>query len=649
MTMFFGLPDQNMWECAGDPIDTIQANKLFLDMAKKAEEDYQKNYNVGPDENFYHTKDGKVIALARKTAASRERVNEIIDNAGKKGSILVDGKKLEDFMRYVRRRFKPFRRWHNINSYTDIISNEIEATSDGWFTEVQINYSYVTSGDSEAENAAEDLPGDLTEVTNPNSLIQWNPDRVVTKRANVDLQPHNVRSTSYSFVNCKSIGLAKTYARSILSKQARDMYKGSLTILGNPYIRPYDVCMVADTYNNIYGPIEVEEVTHIISPETGYVTVLQPDTFIVQEDVTPYVIMNGIRASLQMRTEYYAENTLAAYPKWGDLQNYSSEGRAFISELQMLINSYRRQVEEQELDINNFRKLYFDTVGWGSVGAATAASAISTGYLGKAVLDAGMIGELFGTVYETTAALTAGAGRVLAGAGNAVRGATLITGGVAEASIVAPVLETSGAVLSAVGTSAGTVTQAGLGGMAIAPVAGTATGAIATGSLALTAAATLGIGLALAGLAYMYASSSITQLILNYIADSRAFIMVPLMREGQVMIAGINYGYGSGMYKTPLQYVRQYWMDGGMGRSMEEADLQMRHANIASRAGRKLENSLARWELSWEKTKFEMGNWYYDLGDVFLQDTLFPQGNATAPGNFTKDTSDFIDSLGKGR
>ncbi|NDB87241.1 MAG: hypothetical protein EB127_31850, partial [Alphaproteobacteria bacterium] len=253
MTMFFGLPDQNMWESAGDPIDTFRANKIFKEMAREAEQTFRETYGVGEAsiDGDANIQEQRYVTAAGRSTTSENRANRILDNdwspsddernQGRK--LYVDSKKLSEFLRLAKRRFKPFRKWHNVNSYTDIINNDIEATSEGWFTEVQIQYTYVPMFgwvDTASEDAAGKLDGQ-TKIYDPNSLAKWSPSNVVSKKANVDLPPNYVRSTSYQFINCKSIGLAKTYARSILGKQAKDMYKGSLTIMGNPYIRPYDV------------------------------------------------------------------------------------------------------------------------------------------------------------------------------------------------------------------------------------------------------------------------------------------------------------------------------------------------------------------------------------------------------------------------
>jgi hypothetical protein len=292
------------------------------------------------------------------------------------------------------------------------------------------------------------------------------------------------------------------------------------------------------------------------------------------------------------------ENALAAFPKWGDLENYSSQGRAYMADMSRVINAYRRSVEEQELDIEKISHLFFgrsraktdDTNGNGYVGEGNL-SAVPT----AAVITGTTVGLL-----GTNAALT-GLGF---GAGE------LIVGGYAAGALL-------GSGSTALGLAGATIVTGGI-----------ALGAVAIGALA-------------AGMFYFYASSRISQMILNYIADSRAFIMIPLIREGQPMIAGINFGYASGMHKSPMQYIRQYWMDGGMGRSLQESDMLMRHASIANRNGGKIDNFLARTELGVESFSFNFDNVFHDMGDYFFQDILFPEGGGDGAA------AEVVNSVGK--
>ena len=49
-------------------------------------------------------------------------------------------------------------------------------------------------------------------------------------------------------------------------------------------MKPYDQCFMYDSYNDMAGPIEVEQVTNIFSSETGFVTCIVPDLVVQQRD-----------------------------------------------------------------------------------------------------------------------------------------------------------------------------------------------------------------------------------------------------------------------------------------------------------------------------------------------------------------------------
>jgi len=77
--------------------------------------------------------------------------------------------------------------------------------------------------------------------------------------------------------NCEGDYFAERYAYSYLFKCLKDLYQGEIIITGEPSMKPYDQVFLFDTYNDMAGAVEVEQVTHIFSQETGFVTVIVPD------------------------------------------------------------------------------------------------------------------------------------------------------------------------------------------------------------------------------------------------------------------------------------------------------------------------------------------------------------------------------------
>jgi hypothetical protein len=598
MTMFFGMPDQNMWREAGDKSDVFKANRLFLDMAMEAEEGYinqVQGFNTALSEvRSFRTFDSSGINLksvqnalgdqrvrAAKTGTARYDVLDALIEAGGQQSVTIrvdkDGDKYEEiknlsfqlvssadkvleFLKLVKRRFKPFREWHHINSYTDIISNDIEATADGWYTEVTVQFSNVSI--ESAVGTEETVAIGENAIRTPNSFIKWDERNAVTRRAHVDLSPFYIRGTTYQFVNCKSKGMAKRYARALLAKQGKEMYKGSVLVHGSPHIKPYDVVMINDTYSNMYGPIEVEEVHHMFSKDTGFVTQIYPDTLIVHDDVTPYLIFNGIKAEVYMKTELYSENASLVKPFVPDI-NASVKGTYdLITGLKAVYAARDKETSANLKELSNALDMWEDFKGGddpAGQGAIIAAGAL-TGTLALRPLLA-LYGE--GGLYRTMISKAS---------------ETVLARGVTPALWALPAL----ALVPAV---------------AMSP--------------------------------FFYASAKFSEFVMNYVAESRAYFMIPLVKEGYPLVAGTNISHMSGLYKTPLEYMRQYFMDGGRGLSLKNADMLMDHSRVRERYGRDLSGWLQVdmqydsfkdwWDRAWLRFGENSLDW---VGSIVMDDSI---------------------------
>lgn len=70
---------------------------------------------------------------------------------------------------------------------------------------------------------------------------------------------------------------------SILAEEARDMYNGELTLIGDGHIRPFDVIHMIDYVNDMHGSFEVGRVIHTLSPQSGFTTRVKPDLIVNQK------------------------------------------------------------------------------------------------------------------------------------------------------------------------------------------------------------------------------------------------------------------------------------------------------------------------------------------------------------------------------
>jgi hypothetical protein len=109
--------------------------------------------------------------------------------------------------------------------------------------------------------------------------------RTMKMKCNKALREDFCRYFSTRERNCEGAEFANRYGMSYLFRSLKDPYTGEIVITGEPAMKPYDQVFLADAYNDMAGPIEVEQVTLIFSQETGFVTVITPD--LAEGDLSP--------------------------------------------------------------------------------------------------------------------------------------------------------------------------------------------------------------------------------------------------------------------------------------------------------------------------------------------------------------------------
>lgn len=96
--------------------------------------------------------------------------------------------------------------------------------------------------------------------------------------------------------------MAMRYGQGSLLHTMREMYRGEIITLGNPRIRPWDVAILSDSYNDMVGPFEVEQVIHQFSHETGFITELKPSALVIANETSSWPIIEAMKiASLAMQ------------------------------------------------------------------------------------------------------------------------------------------------------------------------------------------------------------------------------------------------------------------------------------------------------------------------------------------------------------
>ena len=101
--------------------------------------------------------------------------------------------------------------------------------------------------------------------------------KVLQVKADDNIEDKDTRIMRAIYPTCIGTYFARRYAVGLLMRSLRDVYKGSVVITGEPKMKPYDRCYIYDSYRDMYGPIEIEQVTHIFSKDTGFITEIKPD------------------------------------------------------------------------------------------------------------------------------------------------------------------------------------------------------------------------------------------------------------------------------------------------------------------------------------------------------------------------------------
>ena len=177
-------------------------------------------------------------------------------------------------------RMRPFREYHAAIDAWDIISNDISCSTGSMWNSV-----LVTNGTSQPEII--DVSDHLKSA-----------DKIVRvfNEPNADLDIYNMASET----NVGPVNNRVLVGNSRVAQGIRKMYRGQLVLRGNPRIRPSDIVYIYDLKNMIWGPIEVERVTHTFNSQDGYTTTIKPKCYV---EVNNY---DGGLASILINTMYDA-------------------------------------------------------------------------------------------------------------------------------------------------------------------------------------------------------------------------------------------------------------------------------------------------------------------------------------------------------
>jgi hypothetical protein len=158
---------------------------------------------------------------------------------------------------------KLFRSYHFKDSLHHLVSNDIMASTQYMYNKVVVGWASQREWKKGMKkNKLEKNPSKYRETAVQADNSIW--DEYIIEHSVIE---KNARDKITAF----------EYGLGNLWLGMREMYQGDVTILGDPSIKPYDIVFINDLYNDMNGPVEVEQVTHHFSPDTGFVTVIKPD------------------------------------------------------------------------------------------------------------------------------------------------------------------------------------------------------------------------------------------------------------------------------------------------------------------------------------------------------------------------------------
>lgn len=164
---------------------------------------------------------------------------------------------------------KTFMQAHIYTSSNNLISNDIKASEEGVYTNVLVSYDGHMAGPMQADN---DIRLDKQKTT----LVEAN----IMGHFGTDGSWADIFGPNYYTAEAQ----AQVYGMSAVRDYMKDMYKGSYTVMGDPTLKPYDVCFMTDMVQDMEGIHLVKAVHHSMSMETGFISIIEPDAYVVNWD-----------------------------------------------------------------------------------------------------------------------------------------------------------------------------------------------------------------------------------------------------------------------------------------------------------------------------------------------------------------------------
>ena len=203
----------------------------------------------------------------------------------------------KDVDNVIKERRKPYQQWHIYTSESDVIDNKIAASSRDIKTVALGLYSVGSAGASEQKTVGPlfadwDIYKELQKTMIVDTQLLGRGVPVLGRLPLIGWLSNGIQQKLKDwFADDKGLiysdkKLAWKQTASALRESILDMYTGSLVLIGDPSVKPHDRFYLSDSFTHMNGQALVKDVTHTLSIENGFTTVISPDCITCVNDNT---------------------------------------------------------------------------------------------------------------------------------------------------------------------------------------------------------------------------------------------------------------------------------------------------------------------------------------------------------------------------
>jgi hypothetical protein len=156
-----------------------------------------------------------------------------------------------------------------------------------------------------------------------------------------------IRMVPVYYPNLKGYQMALRYGQASLIYGLKQMYRGEILILGNPRIRPWDICFLMDNYHDMIGPVEVERVTHMMSHEHGFLTEIKPNALVVGNEISTWPVIEAMKLYIMAVMDFQDGKTGLGFSE----ENFQDKVLKIMDNMEKPSPRYKKHMEEKLKEI----------------------------------------------------------------------------------------------------------------------------------------------------------------------------------------------------------------------------------------------------------------------------------------------------------